>query len=106
SWLARRRGCLGANRERRDADQSQQDRRYAPLHFDLDVGAVRRRLAAQAGLAGERLKRRGACLFGVEREPALVECLQVERLAAGERGVVCERDELAADDEGVADVDT
>jgi hypothetical protein len=96
---------VGADRQRRDADQSQQDRRYAPLHFDLYVGAVRRRLAAQAGLAGERLERRGAGLFGVEREPPLVECLQVERLAAGERGVVGQGDELAADDEGVADVD-
>ena len=31
--------------------------------------------------------------------------VQVDRLASGEGGSVCERDEFAADDEGVADVD-
>jgi hypothetical protein len=100
SRLARRRGRSGADGECRHSDQAEQDRWDSPLDFDLHVGGVRSRLAAQARLASERLQRGRACLLGVEREPALVECLEVERLAPGEGGIVCERDELAADDGG------
>jgi hypothetical protein len=81
---------VGTDGERRDADQSQQDRWHAPLHLDLDVRAVRRRPPAQTGLTGECLQRGRTGLLGIEREPALVECLEVDRLAAGEGGVVGE----------------
>jgi hypothetical protein len=73
--------------------------------LDVHVGGACRGLASRCGLAGEGLQSRCSRLLGVERETALVECLQVEGLAAAERGVVGEGDELAADDEGVADVD-
>ena len=62
-------------------------------------------LRLNAGLAAQRGERCRLCLLGVERELALVDCLLVELLGAGEGGVVGERAEVAADDEGVADVD-
>jgi len=58
-----------------------------------------------AGLASEGRERRCLCLLGIEGELTLVDRLRVELLGAGEGGVVGERGEIAADDEGVPDVD-
>ena len=96
---------MRSDSQRRQTDQAEQDRRDSLLQSDGDAAGAgdRRRLQLRGG--SDCLQSSRLCLLWVECQLALVEGVEVEGLAAGERGGVCLRREVATDDEGVADVD-
>ena len=105
SWRSRLRGRPRLHGQRRKPDEAKEHGRDLALDLDADRCGIRARLRSQLRLGREHRQRGRLRLARIESELAGVERVEVERLASGEGGLVGERDELAALDEGAADVD-
>ena len=95
---------MGGDGERVQANDPEQNRRYSPRDGHGDACGGGARLAVGGRVGGDRAHRVAARLAGVELETTRVQFREVDRLASRQRRVVGDRGELAANEEGVADI--